>query len=98
MFRNLAANASAGRTCESRLLYCLLFVSRGGIRLGCWRRRRGLGGGGCTAKFWRRSRTVAGPKLGPLDCSHELAAHWCQWLHLLQRLATNLGRPGLSEG
>jgi hypothetical protein len=74
----------------------LLFGTRGI----CFRGRRWRGGlsrGRGIPKFWW-GQTVAGPKLGPLDCSHELAGHWCFRLCLLQRLATMLGCRGLSQG
>jgi hypothetical protein len=73
----------------------LLFI-RWWICFGGWRWRYGLGGGCGTPKLWR-CRTFAGPKFGPFDCCYELAAHWCRRLYLLQRLAANLGRRGLSE-
>ena len=55
--------------------------------------RGGLGWGCGAPQFWWGQTVAFGPKLGPLDRSHELAGHWCYRLCLLHRLAvTMLGK------
>ena len=88
-------DATSSREGPCGLGYLLLLSGRICSRVRPW--RFGLGRGCAAPKFWR-GHAVAGLELGPFDPTYEFASHWCRRLYLLQRLAANVARRGLSKG